>query len=430
MFILLLNPACKNKRPNIITFNLKRSDYSETIDATGTIQAVNNVTIIAPTTGYTNLLQIAHLAEDGAHVKKGDTICTFYVPELVSIVESYEVELEKLEGNLKKLQVDNAMQLALLSAQVETNEALIAITMFDSLKMKFVSPVEKKLLSLEMQKAIIEKNKLQKKYIAQERINNSEVIKKRSQIMMQKNRIQTFQKQINSLSIVSPVDGIVMHVINYRLDGATFTMGKIEEGSSTLSNMSVLQIPDMKTMQVLAEVQEADYKEIQNGQKVFINVEASSNLQTTGKIKRKTLQKANTQIKTAIKTYEVIISIDSCHLRMKPGLSAMCRIIVDQVKDTIVVPAAAIFVKDSSKIVYVSSGKKFIPVTVESGTSNNSSCIISKGLEGNETIALVQPPHNMITEDVKRKPDYTNSKVLDKKDTVAGKNIDEGLSFK
>jgi HlyD family secretion protein len=437
LFILLLNPGCRKKTPEIITYDLKRSDYIQTIDVAGTIQAVNNVTILAPTTSVSNLIQIVHLAENGSNVKKGDTICIFAVPDLVNMVESYKVDLEKLEGDLKKLEVDNAMQLALLNAQVETNKAQIAITMLDSLKMKFAPPAEKKLLTLEMRKALIERNKLQKKFNAQKRINSSELLKLNSRILMQKSRIQMFQDQINSLKLVSPVDGIIMHIQNYRLDGGAIIYGNIEEGSSTLSKMSVLQIPDMNTMQVLGEVPEADFKEIQNGQNVLITVEASSNLQTTGKIKRKSLQKSqdmirtstNSLTRTSIKTYEVVISIDSCHLRMKPGLSAMCRIIVHQVKDTIVVPAVAVFQKDSTKFVYVSRGKKFIPVTVESGLSNGSDCIISKGLAGNETIALAQPPHNMIREDVKRKNKGTNENDLGKKDSLSVKTISKGLSF-
>ena len=107
--------------------------------------------------------------------------------------------------------------------------------------------------------------------------------------MIQKSRIEVFQNQINSLKLVAPVDGIVMHVENYRLEGGSIVFGKIEEGSSTLSGMSVLQIPDMKEMQVSVEVQEDDYKRIKNGQKVLIRVEAASNLVTTGKIKRKTV---------------------------------------------------------------------------------------------------------------------------------------------
>ena len=151
---------------------------------------------------------------------------------------------------------------------------------------------------------------------------------------------------------------------------------------------------------------------------VLIRVEASTNLNTTGKIKRKALAGKNTKEKTAIKTYEVIISVDSCHSRMKPGLSATCRIIIDQVKDTIIVPAAAIFARDSLKIVYVAEGEKFIPVTVETGLSNSSKSIISKGLAGNETIALIEPPHNLIRKEVKSKADTTINSGLDKNDSV------------
>jgi len=76
------------------------------------------------------------------------------------------------------------------------------------------------------------------------------------------------------------------------------------------------------------------------------------------------------------------MSVDSCHLRMKPGLSASCQVIVNQVKDTIVVPSAAIFVRDSTKVVYVADGEKFIPVIIETGLTNSAFSIISKGLTG------------------------------------------------
>jgi HlyD family secretion protein len=272
-----------------------------------------------------------------------------------------------------------------------------------------------------MEKATIEKNKLQKKFNAQKRIDNSELVKMRSRIMMQKSRIQLYQTQINSLKIVSPVDGIIMHIENYRIDGNSISFGKIEEGSSTLSNMSVLQIPDLTAMQVSLEVQEAVYKRIQNGQKVLINVEAAANLSTTGKIKRKTLQRKNNQVVSAIKTYEILISVDSCHLKMKPGLSASCRIIINEVKDTIVVPSTAIFAIDSSKIVYVADGEQFIPVNVETGLSNSSNSIVSKGLTGNEIIALSEPPFNLIRNKVKPVEIKSISSVPDKQDSLIKK---------
>jgi hypothetical protein len=142
---------------------------------------------------------------------------------------------------------------------------------------------------------------------------------------------------------------------------------------------------------------------INNDQKVDIKIESVSNLETTGKIIRKSLATKNRDEKSAIKSYEVIISVDSCDSGMKPGLSASCRIIINEVKDTIVVPSAAIFAKDSTKIVYVSKNHKFISVPIETGISNSSESIVSKGLIGNETIALMEPPYFLISHEAKPK---------------------------
>lgn len=419
--IFLFFSGCKRNKINILTYDLKRSDYIEAIDVTGAIQAVNNFVLLSPRVNVQSLT-VAYLAKEGTHVIKGDTICILEAPELVFNLESFNVELEKMNADMNKLVADNAMEQAVLKAQVETNKAQIAISMLDTIQLKFVPAVKQQLISLDMEKANVEKKKLRKKFAAQQRIDNSELIQLKSRIMMQKNRIKVFQDQVNSLTLVSPGEGIIVHYespLMYFMGNGVGTMGgKIEEKSSVFSNSPLLQFPDMKEMQVLVEVPEGEYKRIQNGQKVLITVDASANLITTGKIKRKTLAGKSNAEKPAIKSYEVFISVDSCHLQMKPGLSATCRIIVDQVKDTIVVPSAAIYSRDSLKIVYVAADEEFIPVVVETGLSNNSKSIISKGLSGNETIALMEPPFNLIKKEVKSKTGNKIDSRLPKKDSI------------
>lgn len=421
MLIFLSVYGCKRNKVSIITYDLKRTDYIETIDAIGTIQAVNNFVLLSPRINVSGMT-VAHLAEEGTHVKKGDTICILDAPELLYNLETFNIELEKMEAEMNKLVADNAMQMAVLTAQVKTTDAQIAISMLDSIQMKFAPAVKQQLLSLDMEKATVEKKKLQKKFAAQQRIDKSELIQLNSRIMMQKNRIQVFQDQIKSLTLVSPGDGVVMHyespVMMFMGDGVGTMGGKIKEKSSVYGNAPLLQFPDMKEMQVSVEVPESDYKRIENGQRVFIGVEASANLSTTGKIKRKTLAGKGNAERSAIKTYEVIISVDSCHLKMKPGLSTSCRIIVNQVKDTIVVPAAAIYSRDSLKIVYVADGEKFVPVVVETGLSNSSKSIISNGLVGNETIALMEPPYKMIRREAKSKKKLKENSSLTKNDSI------------
>ncbi len=405
MLIVMFLLGCKGKKEMVITYDLKRSDYVETIEAAGTVQSVNNVMIKSPRVSTLAMI-VGYLAKDGAHVKKGDTVCILEAPDIVYYLETLNIDLEKMEADMKKLEADNAMEKAVLNAQVETNKAQIAITMLDSIQMKFAPAVKQQLLSLEMEKANVERKKLQKKVAAQVKIDNSEVTQLRSRIMIQKNRIKVYEDQIRSLTLIAPDDGIVLHyespLLYFMTSGGGGTLGgKIEEKSSVYSNTPVLQFPDMKEMQVSVEVPEAEYKRIQNGQKVLIRIDASDNLSTTGKILRKSLAAKNNTEKSPIKNYEVIVKVDSCHLKMKPGLSASCQIIVDQLKDTIVVPTAGIFNRDSLKVVYVEEGEKFKPVIVETGMSNNSKSVITKGLSGNETIALMEPPFNLVIKEKK-----------------------------
>jgi multidrug efflux pump subunit AcrA (membrane-fusion protein) len=403
LFAFSLLTACSRKVPAVVTFTLKHSDFLEIIDAQGTIQAVNNNALTTPRV-YSGL-QVSYLAKDGAYVKKGDTICILAAPDLMVEFENFKTGLEKMQGRKDSLEATQAMQLSILEAQVKTNEAQMEISMLDSIQMKFAPPVKQKLLNLEMEKVKLEKLKLEKKLKAQRIIASSELSQIGSQIMMQKNRIQMYQSQINSLYLLAPTEGIVMHAEapTFYTSGGSTIGGKIEVGSKVFQSMPLLQIPDISKMQVSVEVPEADYKRINTDQKVHIKLESEKTFETTGKIIRKSLATKNNDSKSSVKIYEVIISVDSCDSRLKPGLGASCRIIVNEIKDTVVVPAAAIFLRDSTKIIYVAKGDKFIPVTVETGISNSSESIVNKGIKGDETIALLEPPYKLIEKETKSK---------------------------
>jgi multidrug efflux pump subunit AcrA (membrane-fusion protein) len=402
----------------------------ETIESEGTVQAVNNNIVVTPRV-YSGL-QVAHLAKEGALVKKGDTVCILDAPELIKTFEQYKTDLEKIEASKDSLEANQAMQLSMLEAQVETNKAQMEITMLDSVQLKFAPEVKQKLITLEMEKVMIEKMKLEKKLAAQKKISNSEISQIVSRIAMQKNQIQMYQSQINSLFIISPSDGFVMHAEMPSLyaPGGSTVGGKIEEGSKVFSSMPLLQIPDISKMQVSVEVPEADYKRINNDQKVEIKIESVSNLETTGKIIRKSLATKNRDEKSQIKSYEVIISVDSCDSRMKPGLGASCRIIINEVKDTLVVPSAAIFTKDSTKIVYVAKDHKFIPVTIETSVTNSSESIVSKGLKGDEIIALMEPPYFLISHEANSENSVKNKSSSVKSDRLRKDSLNKIVVLK
>ena len=419
ILIIVLLPACSNKdNSGIITYKLVRSDFIEKINISGTVQAVVNYPVMAPS-GTWGQMTVLKLAADGSYVKKGDTICILTLPELQSMHEDVATSVETLEAEQKKAEADNNLNIALLDAQLATSEAQMKIASIDSLRMQYATGTERKLLELGIKKAMIEKQKTEKKLAATKQIGETDIRSKKARILQEKARVQSMEAQLNSMIIVAQRDGYVTRTESPKFwimgpQGLGSMGGPIKEGSVLFLDTPVLQFPDLSKMQITAEVAESDFTKIDKGQKVNILVDAAENLSTTGKVNRKGLISKNSErySDTKVKFYEVIIDIDSCHSKIKPGLSAHCEVILNEIKDTLFVPALSLFERDSTRYVYVAKKNKFIPVDVKTGVSGSSYTIIAGGLKGGEIVALSEPPNSLIIQEKKKagKPDSTKIK--------------------
>ena len=402
LYSLLLLSCSGRKDNSIITIQLGKSDYVEKINIEGTIQAVVNIPVLPPRRMF-GQMTVLRLAEDGAKVKEGDTICVLAVLELENMYKGVITSIETMEAEIKKTEADNQLNIALLEAQLATSEAQLQISYLDSLHMKYATNVERRLMELEMKKALIEKQRTEKKLAATRMIGETEIRQIKARIMQEKTRAQAMSDQLNSLTIIAQRDGLVMRTESPRFtvigpQGLGTLGGPIMEGSVLFLDTPVLQFPDLEKMQVSAEVMEADFRKIEKGQKVNIIVDASNSLKTTGNINRKSLMGKTAQrySDSKVKFYEVIIDIDSCHSKIKPGLSAHCVVTLKEELDTLSVPTLAVFQKDSTRVVYVKEKGYFRPVLVGTGLSGSSYTIITSGLKGDEIIALSEPPRNLI----------------------------------
>jgi len=414
-FFSLLLLSCTGKKENsVITFPVKKSDFIEKITVPGTVQAVINTPVMPPRIGQ---MTVVRLAQDGEYVTKGDTICVLSASELVSNYESMLTSIETLEAELKRSEADNQLNIALLEAQLLTSEASLKMSYLDSLQMKYATEVRQKLLALEMERATIENQKIEKKLAASRKIGDADLKQKRLRIMQQKVSAQAYADQISSLTIIAQRDGIVQRgeaptiMLMSNRGSGTFG-GPIKEGSVLMFPSAILQFPDLSRMQISADVPESAFKKIEKGQRVVITVDAAQKLETTGRVNRKSLASSNAQrySDSKVKSYEVIVDVDSCHTKMKPGLSASCEVFLREEKDTLFVPSLSIFERDSTKVVYVKERKEFIPLEIRTGISGSSYTVISAGLKGGEIIALSEPPFSLISDEIVRIDTTTNHK--------------------
>ena len=144
-------------------------------------------------------------------------------------------------------------------------------------------------------------------------------------------------------------------------------------------------------MKVLIYAQETEYKRLHEGDSITYTFDAMPGNRAWGRItKLSPVGQTRTQ-GSAVKTFEIEASVDSMLTPVDPGMSALCRVYLRHIPDTIVVPSISIFDKDSLKVVYVEHKGHFEERQVTLGESSPRSTIITDGLAIGERIALIKP---------------------------------------
>jgi len=390
LILLGLQFSCTLKKDinNIITVRVERKDYLDIVTVSGILEAVSTHSYDCP--GIFSDVTIQYLIPEGTHVKIGDTLCLLEAREIENQYIQSIHQLEQAEAEYNKSAANLELQYLLLEAQVKNIEASTEITRLDSTQMQFTSPLSREIIRLELLKADIEKEVICKKLEFLKRINDSELQTMKLKVAQQKNQVDRAKDQLNKLILTADVEGIVLYAQSWQTDA------KIREGDIVWAVMPIIQIPDLREMQVKLFVGEADYKRLAVDQVLNISVDAFPEIVLTGKIKYKAPVGKPVKRDSEVKVFDVTVCLDSSSIDLQPGLGVTCEVMVSRIQDTIVVPLVSLFDEDSIKLVYVSADKGFIKKEVKVSEYNNKEAVITGGLRGNEVIALMRPPESLI----------------------------------
>ncbi|MDH6304867.1 HlyD family secretion protein [Parabacteroides sp. PF5-5] len=197
--------------------------------------------------------------------------------------------------------------------------------------------------------------------------------------------------------ITSPIDGVV---INRAVEeGQTVAAGFSTPTLFTIAN-------DLTQMRVIADVDEADIGQVEEGQNVKFTVDAYPNDVFEGTVTQVRLEATTT---SNVVTYEVVISAYNPDLKLKPGLTANVTIYTLERNNVLTIPSKALrFIPDEEmlgsmnltvenamqeapagkKIVWQKAGNALQPKIVTLGTSNLNVIEVTDGLSDGEEIVL------------------------------------------
>lgn len=233
-------------------------------------------------------------------------------------------------------------------------------------------------------------------------------------------------RNLEYATITSPIDGVVIN-------------RAVEEGQTVAAGFETPTLftiaADLTQMQVIADVDEADIGNVEEGQRVSFTVDAYPNDVFEGKVKQIRLgdssssssSSSSTSSSSTVVTYEVVISANNPDLKLKPRLTANVTIYTLERENVLVVPTKALrFIADESMLAPIGytvknaseeapSGKRLIwqrigqtlePKLITVGTASGSMTEVTEGLNEGDEIAvdLASAPTEQVKNNAEQSP--------------------------
>jgi HlyD family secretion protein len=282
--------------PTVTTMQLTRGDISDTVQATGTLEAVETVDVGTQVSGVVQEMN----ADFNSIVKKGQVIARLDPSIIQTQIEQARANVTRAEADLDRLRVN------LADAERKYEQAL---------KM--------------WEKQLIPRDQLDTAELAV-KTQKSQIRSSEAGLIQSRSQLNTQEVNLGHTVIRAPIDGIVIS-------------RSVNEGQTVAASMNapVLYVlaADLTKMQVVANIDEAEIGRMRPGQPVTFRVDAYPTDTFTGAVQQVRLLPTTVQ---NVVTYSTVISVPNPQYKLKPGMTANVSIEIARRTNVLRAPAAAL----------------------------------------------------------------------------------------
>ena len=378
--------------PNVPTAEVQRGEFVDNIPIRGSIKALHSIQITAPS--IAGDLQIVKLAPMGSMVKKGDVVVQFDTTTLKATLDQRLSELKSAEAD-----IDHSRAEAHLTREQQATDLLqggydVDRAKLDTNKQEILSEIDGAENRLKLADAEQKYKELQQKDVSTKNSTDADIDAKKYKREKSLFDVHLAQRQLASLTLRAPADGMVTIMPNQR--ARNWTQGgstpDFKEGDRAWSGAVIAQLPDLNTVRVSARVDEGDRGRLKSNQTATVRIDAVADKEFPARVAEiSPLAKLDYSSWPVTKNFDIALEILDTDSRIRPGLSASARIAVEKVPNSILVPVEAVFEKDGRSIAYVLNGSRFEERSVQVARRGRTQLMIAGGLEPGERVALKDP---------------------------------------
>lgn len=355
--VLLYAISAPAKPPQYISAEVSRGDIEDAVLATGTLEGIRQVDVGAQVSGQLMSLKVGL----GDKVKKGQWLAQIDPLVLSNTLRQAEVDEEQLQAERRSIQAQakQAKRLYERYRQLQESQA-VSLQDFDKAESDY-QVLEANLQSLDA------------------KIKSAQV------------QIDTAKVNLGYARIVAPIDGNVVGIVT-------------QEGQTVIAQQLVpvlLKLADLDTMTIKAQVSEADVIHISPGQTVYFTILGDDKryyatlrgMEPAPQDYLETENSTSTRQNAAV-FYNALFDVPNPEQRLRIGMTAQVRIVLDTAKDVLTVPVAALGASngDGTHSVRVLDDKGFAQTRqVTIGINNKVQVEIRDGLEEGERVVIADP---------------------------------------
>jgi HlyD family secretion protein len=387
IIIIFLISFCQSKRDAFIeTHEVKKNTFVSSVTETGELAAVNSEAISAPSISWRfGALKITKLVDDGKQVEKGELLVEFDKAEVQKNIIDAKAELEIAKAELRKALASNVSQIEELEADLESTTLQHRISELNLEKASYESEIRRKEIELNLEKSTISLKKAKQEIENQKKINSEEVNKLELKVKQVENKLEQANETLAKLSVFAPAPGIAI------IKKSWMTDNKYQVDDQPYPGWPLIGLPDLSQIKASVQINEVDIAKIDTSQKAVIRLDAFPENSFKGKVTEIARLARNKERDSKVKIFDVTILLFETDVKLMPGMTVSCEIIIKEIQDTLFIPLEALFKQDENNIVYLKNDGGFETKPVSIGMENDDFVIITEGLSEGDEIALSDP---------------------------------------
>ncbi|MEN3979519.1 MacA family efflux pump subunit [Acinetobacter sp. CWB-B33] len=297
----------KQEQPQYITAEVSRADLENSVLATGVLEAAKMVSVGAQVSGQVKKMYV----QLGDQVKQGQVIAQIDSVRQTNDLKTAEASIKNQQAQLA---VKNA-NLAKVEAEYNRQKAMYAQDATSR------AELESALASFKTAQADIDA------------IN--------AQIEQSRLTLATAKEDLGYTQIVAPMDGTIVAIVT-------------EEGQTVNANQSaptIVKLAKLNDMTIKAEISEADVMKVEKGQRVYFTTLGDSETKhyaalrqvepAPSSINNETSNSSTSSSSTAV-YYNALFDVPNEDGKLRIDMTAQVYIILDEAKNALTIPAAAI----------------------------------------------------------------------------------------